>query len=94
MYSYQWGYPNIWAPHQYFAYVALKNYKFIEDAKYLRNGYLNLLSSVFNKTGALWERYDENGNAVDLEYPTQQMLGWTAGCYMALKHYLDSGEWI
>ena len=23
---YQWGYPNIWAPHQYFAYIALKNY--------------------------------------------------------------------
>lgn len=81
VYSYQWGYPNIWAPHQYFACVALENYKFIEDAKYLRNGYLNLLSSVFNKTGALWERYNENGNAADLEYPTQQMLGWTAGVF-------------
>jgi hypothetical protein len=40
-----------------------------------------LLSSAFDKTGALWERYDENGPAADLEYPTQKMLGWTAGTY-------------
>ncbi len=26
----------------------------------------------------------ENGEAKDLEYPTQQMLGWTAGVYTYL----------
>ncbi len=80
-YTYQWGYPNIWSPHQYFAYIALKNYGYNEQAEQLRNGYMKLLSDAFDKTGALWERYDENGNASDLEYPTQQMLGWTAGVY-------------
>ena len=79
--QYQWGYPYIWAPHQYFAYVALKNYGYTELAKELRENFANLLSFHFDKTGALWERYDENGPAADLEYPTQKMLGWTAGTY-------------
>ena len=42
---------------------------------------MNLLLTIFEKTGTLWERYDENGQAADLEYPTQTMLGWTAGTY-------------
>lgn len=81
VYTYQWGYPNIWAPYQYFAYKALRNYGFEREADELRVNYMCLLERVYERTGALWERYDENGNAADLEYPTQQMLGWTAGVY-------------
>ena len=39
------------------------------------------LEKEFAKTGNIWERYDENGIAKDLEYKTQPMLGWTAGVY-------------
>ena len=78
---YQWGYPYIWAPHQYFAYKALMRYGLKTEAEELRLNYMRLLSSVYERTGVLWERYDENGEAKDLEYPTQQMLGWTAGVY-------------
>ena len=81
VYTYQWGYPNIWAPYQYFAYKALRAYNFETEAEELRINYMRLLERVFESTGALWERYDENGHAKDLEYPTQQMLGWTAGVY-------------
>ena len=79
--SYQWGYPNIWAPHQYFAYVALKKYGYEEEAEEIRLGYMRLLEKEFVRTGKLWERYDENGVAKGLEYETQPMLGWTAGVY-------------
>lgn len=79
--AYQWGYPNIWAPHQYFAFVALKNYGFEKEANELRNNYMNLLEGEFNRTGKIWERYDEDGVAKSLEYETQPMLGWTAGVY-------------
>ena len=79
--QYQWGYPYIWAPHQYFAYKALLNGGEKEAAEELRANYIRLLADTFEKTGALWERYDENGPAADLEYPTQKMLGWTAGVY-------------
>ena len=78
---YQWGYPFIWVPHQYFAYKALVDYGLNAEAEELRLNYMHLLSSVYERTGVLWERYDENGEAKDLEYPTQQMLGWTAGVY-------------
>ena len=88
VYEYQWGYPNIWAPYQYFAYKALMQYGLKEEGAELKNAYMHLLSSVFEKTGVLWERYDENGNAPDLEYPTQMMLGWTAGVY----RYFESIE--
>lgn len=80
-YSYQWGYPFIWAPHQFFAHEALYRNGYLPQAKELRDNYMQLLSNTFNKTGRLWERYDENGAAADLEYPTQPMLGWTAGVY-------------
>ena len=79
--GYQWGYPNIWAPYQYFAYVALRRYGYHAEAEELRKNYMRLLSSEFERTGTIWERYDENGAAPDLEYPTQKMLGWTAGVY-------------
>ncbi|HBF86832.1 MAG TPA: hypothetical protein DDW54_04040 [Clostridiales bacterium] len=84
--NYQWGYPNIWAPHQYFAYVALKNYGFMCEAEELRTGYTKLLTTVFEQTGTLWERYDENGAAKAIEYPTQELLGWTAGVYRFLSN--------
>lgn len=79
--SYQWGYPNLWAPHQYFAYEALRKNGLIAEANALLNGYMKLLSDVFEKTGCLWERYHEDGVAPSLEYTTQEMLGWTAGVY-------------
>ena len=83
--GYQWGYPYIWAPYQYFAYKALRGYGLEAEAEELRGNYIRLLEETYAKTGALWERYDENGNAPDLEYPTQPMLGWTAGVYTYLK---------
>lgn len=79
--EFQWGYPYIWAPCQYFAYNALVKYECFDKAEELRSNYVNLLSSTFERTGALWERYVEDGEAKDLEYPNQQMLGWTAGVY-------------
>ena len=79
--EYQWGYPYVWAPYQFFAYCALDNYGLKREAEELRLDYLAMLNSVFDRTGALWERYDFDGEAKDLEYPTQKMLGWTGGVY-------------
>ena len=80
-YIYQWGYPNIWAPHQYFAYVALKENGLDELAAELSDNYMKLLEKEFLRTGKIWERYDTGGVAKSLEYDTQPMLGWTAGVY-------------
>ena len=40
----------------------------------IKKYYIKLLEKEYHKTGRLWERYDENGPAADLEYPTQKML--------------------
>ena len=79
--TYQWGYPNIWAPHQFFAYEGLKRSGLLIEARELAENYTRLLEGAFEKTGGLWERYTPDGVAPSLEYTTQEMLGWTAGVY-------------
>lgn len=78
----QWGYPNVWAPHNFMAYNANKkvNNKFaVEIAK----RYLNAIATEFVKSGKLYEKYDGlvGGPATLNEYGTPEMLGWTAGVY-------------
>ncbi len=80
---YQWDYPNMWPPVVYFSYLALKNVKLEEEANWLKKEYLNVVDSVYKKTGSLWEKYDSITGEVAYndEYHTPTMLGWTAGIY-------------
>ena len=77
----QWGYPYVWAPHQYFAFKGLKRVGKHELAKKHGARFLKIVEDTFAKTGTLWERYEANGVAKSVEYQTQVMLGWTAGVY-------------
>jgi alpha,alpha-trehalase len=89
--AYQWGDPNVWAPLQYVAVQALKNYGLIEDAKRVAEKYLNTVRRNFEKTGKLYEKYngDTGGNDAVSEYGTPEMLGWTAGVYLALLELVE-----
>lgn len=81
--NYQWAYPNGWAPLQYIAYVALKNYGFTEESRSVAERYTALVEKVFAETGSLWEKYnviEGNVNVVN-EYGLPEMMGWTAGVY-------------
>lgn len=77
----QWGYPYVWAPHQYFAYNALTASGENATAKEYALRFMNVVEKTFEKTGCLWERYEADGVAKSVEYRTQKMLGWTAGVY-------------
>ena len=77
----QWGYPYVWAPHQYFAFQALNRVGQTKIANEYANRFLKIIEDTYEKTGFLWERYEKNGVAKSIEYPTQIMLGWTAGVY-------------
>ena len=77
----QWGYPYIWAPHQYFAFKALYFVGKTQIADEYANRFLKLVRKTFEKTGSLWERYESGGVAKSEEYTTQKMLGRTAGVY-------------
>ena len=80
---FQWDYPNMWPPTMYFleeGFVLLG-----EDAlaKEVRSLYCRTVEKVFQETGHLWEKYnaEEGKVAVNPEYQTPTMMGWTAGVY-------------
>lgn len=85
----QWDAPNGWAPLQWMAYKAMKEYGFDELAKNIANCWLKNVESVFAKKRRLTEKYNvivEVSNAEGGEYPNQDGFGWTNGVYLTLKH--------
>lgn len=87
---YQWGYPNSWAPHNYFAFEACRAAGLEGEAKRIAQTYIATVAEEFEHTGKLWEKYDavSGGRATVDEYGTPEMLGWTAGVYNVFFDYL------
>ena len=92
--SYQWDYPNGWAPLHYTTVYALANYGFKEDACRVAEKYVKSIEKIFEETGTLWEKYNvfEGSMNVTDEYEMPEMLGWTAGVYTDLKHFLEKNK--
>lgn len=85
-FSLQWDYPNIWAPLQYVAFAACKNYGLNSLAEEIAKRYIKLIEKNFEKTGNLWEKYDGNtGEVANQDYKAPTMMGWTAGVYLRFK---------
>ncbi|WP_234736743.1 alpha,alpha-trehalase TreF [Tellurirhabdus bombi] len=85
----QWDSPNGWAPLQWTAYQALKNYGFDQTAQEVRRRWLHLNDQVFKATGKMTEKYnvvttDAAGGGGN--YPNQDGFGWTNGVYLQLLH--------
>lgn len=80
---FQWDYPYMWPTNVYFAYLAFKNLGLKEEAKMVKEKYMNTVETVYQRTGKLYEKYDSlTGDiAVNKEYDTPAMMGWTAGIY-------------
>ena len=91
--GFQWAEPNSWAPLNYVAAAAAVRLGLKEETKRLAEKYLAATDKIYKKTGRLWEKYNaETGDLeVASEYGTPEMLGWTAGVYMAFYHYRESG---
>lgn len=88
----QWDAPNGWAPLQWIGIIGLRNYGFYSLADEIKNRWLNLNKSVFERTGKMFEKY----NVVDTtlfagggEYSLQDGFGWTNGVAIALLNDLD-----
>ena len=81
--NYQWGYPNAWAPHQYWSYMANIKVGNTNKAREIATKYLNTVADEFLISGTLYEKYDavNGGKSVVNEYGVPEMLGWTAGIY-------------
>ncbi|HCH84090.1 MAG TPA: alpha,alpha-trehalase, partial [Lentisphaeria bacterium] len=53
--------------------------------------YVDTVVRNFERTGALWEKYNVVTGSVDVkdEYKMPQMLGWTAGAFVYAADYLN-----
>lgn len=81
--TYQWGYPNSWAPYNYFAYEANRLCGNQTESINIATAWLDNISETFEKAGKLYEKYDAitGGAATVNEYGVPEMLGWTAGTF-------------
>lgn len=87
----QWDYPNGWPNQQWIVIKGLLNYGFKKDAHRLAKNWLEMNNKVFEKTGALWEKYNvvtiDKGK--DGRYPTQKGFGWTGAIFIKLINELN-----
>lgn len=80
--GFQWDYPNIWPPVQHIAYEAMNNCGLVNEAEEIKNIYIKLIETCFEKTGKLWEKYNGiTGNVANEDYDAPSMMGWTSGVY-------------
>ena len=89
--TYQWGYPNGWAPMQMIVVVGLLNYGYKEDASRIATKFVNLIEKCYNETGHLWEKYNVVDGSVNVRNETEMpaMLGWTYGVYVWFRKLLE-----
>lgn len=92
--TYQWGYPNSWAPYNWFGYLANSKNGNKKQAEIIIKAWLNNIAETFSKTGKLFEKYDaiNGGVATVSEYGTPEMLGWTAGTFEKLLDLYKKGD--
>lgn len=94
--SYQWGYPNGWAPHQIMVIQGLDRYGYRTEAARIAQKYITLVDKVFSETEKLWEKYNVMDGSNDVEDEAQggmpPMMGWTAGAYLYAQSYLKERE--
>ena len=90
--TYQWDWPNGWAPMHYIVVYGLLRYGYKEEALRIAEKYTKAIEGIFEKTGTLWEKYNvlEGSTNVKDEYEMPEMLGWTAGIYLDFKNLLEN----
>lgn len=90
---YQWAEPNGWAPLHYIAVASAKRLGLEDVAKRIADKYLAVTDEIFEKTQRLWEKFNAETGTLEVasEYGTPEMLGWSAGVYIAFSDYRKSG---
>jgi alpha,alpha-trehalase len=88
----QWAFPNGWAPLQWIVNAGLERYGFTDDARRLRRKWCDMVATVFDETGACWEKY----NVVDPYqrgegglYGQVTGFGWTNAVFKDFARRLD-----
>jgi alpha,alpha-trehalase len=92
----QWDAPNGWAPLQWVAVVASKNYSAEPIARAVGTRFLGAVKRVYGAERKLVEKYVVDGSATGGggggEYPLQDGFGWTNGVTLKLLDAYDSRQ--
>ena len=90
--AFQWAQINGWPCLQLIAVEGLLHVVREKDAERLAEKYVCAIEQTFAKTGKLFEKYNLLEGSADAvsEYGTPEMMGWTAGGYLALKGILEN----
>lgn len=80
----QWDYPHGWAPLQYIAFSALKNYGYKDEANRIKNKWLKLCNHWFSTDSCFYEKYNvaKIGSPIVCSTPARPGFGWTNGIYL------------
>ncbi len=91
--TYQWNYPNLWPPLQFFAVKAMLTIGDNEDARRVMSKYVYDVSEEYRRTGYIWEKYEvlQGRKAEVNEYREESMMGWSAA---AFSYFADELEKI
>ena len=78
----------------FFTLKAAIKLNLIDIAEEIANKYISMVDNVFNKTGALWEKYDclTGDKSSRNEYTETEMMGWTAGTYIYCDEFLKGTQ--
>lgn len=97
-FTYQWQYPNGWAPQQNLVMQGLAKYGYKEDATRVAKKYVDLVETNFEKTNNIWEKYNVVTGGIDVADESSHrhsvlppMMGWTAGVYLEALKYIEDG---
>jgi alpha,alpha-trehalase len=92
----QWASPNGWAPLQLIVAQALERYGFANEARAIKQQWCERVTDVFERTGALWEKYDvvaadpSSGHAEEGVYGQVKGFGWTNAVYKVFATSLEA----
>ena len=95
-YTYQWQYPNGWAPQQNIVIQGLSKYGYKEDALRVAKKYTDLVEKNFETTNNIWEKYNVVTGGIDVADESSErhatlppMMGWTAGVYLEAFKFIE-----
>ncbi len=95
----QWDSPFMWAPLVMLAVEGMHDYGFEADAARISRKFLTTLSRDFQRTGALFEKYDgltgssDVGESITFGYSTNEPgFGWTNASVRILASHMKAGK--
>lgn len=92
----QWAWPNGWAPLNWIVVEGLSRYGFHDEADETRRRWCDNCATVFNRTGAFWEKYNvvepASSQIEHGVYGTVKGFGWSNAVFVDFARKLHRAQ--